>query len=103
MSHDVEELNHHIKIYVGVFIALLVLTGVTVGVSYLHLPTHLAVIVALIVACTKGALVVGFFMHIFEEFKERKPVLFWSLTSAVVGFLVVLALPVLTLLDRLGN
>lgn len=103
MSHDIAELNKHIKLYIGVFVALLVLTVVTVGVSYLHLPFYQAVIVALAVASVKGTLVVGFFMHLFDEFKERKPWLFWSLVAAVGGFLLVIVLPLLNHLNRLGR
>lgn len=103
MSHDLAHLNKHIKIYIGVFVALLVLTVVTVAVSYLRLPIHQAVIVALIVAGFKGTLVAGFFMHLFDEFKERKPILFWSLIAAVGGFFLVILLPLLSHLNRLGH
>lgn len=103
MSHDLAELDKHVKIYIGIFMALLVLTAVTVGVSYLRLPIHQAVIVALIVAGFKGTLVAGFFMHLFDEFKERKPILFWSLVAAVGGFLLVILLPLFSYLNRLGH
>jgi cytochrome c oxidase subunit 4 len=58
--------DHHvfpIKTYLGVFAALLVLTVITVAVSYMDLgPASLYV--ALLVAFIKAAFVVGFFMHL---------------------------------------
>ena len=37
MSHSHEDIHKTIRSYVMVFVALLILTGVTVGVSYIHL------------------------------------------------------------------
>jgi caa(3)-type oxidase subunit IV len=50
--------------YLQVFGALLVLTVITVGVSYLGLPAPFSILVALAVAIVKAALVAGFFMHL---------------------------------------
>ncbi len=51
------------KLLVGVLLALLVLTVVTVAVSYIHLgPFNLAV--ALVIAMIKALLVATFFMHL---------------------------------------
>ncbi len=58
-GHSVEEINKHVKRYLLVFLALLVLTIITVAVSYIHLPLGKAVLVALLVAGTKGTLVAG--------------------------------------------
>lgn len=102
-NHSLEDLNKHIRIYIGVFVALLILTGVTVWVSYLDLSPIAAVVVAMAVALTKGTLVVGFFMHIFDEFKESKPVLFWTLVASVFMFFVLLIIPLLNYYDRLGQ
>ena len=63
-KHDEDEL--HIvspRIYVAVGVALLILTGTTVGVSYLDLGVFNA-IVALGIAVIKMMLVVLFFMHV---------------------------------------
>ena len=89
MAHSPEEIQKHVKIYVGVFVTLLVLTLVTVGVSYMHLPIGLAVVVALLIAGFKGSLVAGFFMHLFQE----KPLIFWILTTALCFFLILLIIP----------
>jgi cytochrome c oxidase subunit 4 len=56
--------GHHITsrgIYVAVFLALLVLTGLTVGVTYIDLG-EANLFVALGIAVTKATLVVLFFM-----------------------------------------
>lgn len=53
--------------YLLVFAALLVLTGVTVGIASLHMGIIAAVAVALIVASIKGGLVAGYFMHLTHE------------------------------------
>ena len=63
------ESHHHISpviVYVAVFAALLVLTGITYAVSFANLgPGSLPV--AMIVAAMKASLVVAFFMHLAYE------------------------------------
>ena len=71
------------------------LTIVTVAVSYLHLPLPMAVTVALLVATVKGSLVACYFMHLISEEKLIYAVL--GLTA--VFFVVLLALPVVTVND----
>lgn len=86
-----EAIKRQVKIYVNVFIALAVLTVLTVAVSYLHLPLVLAVIVALIIAATKGSLVAAFFMHLATE----KKIILWILAVAFFMFLGLLLTPAL--------
>lgn len=64
-----EEVRHHVKVYVRVFLALAILTVLTVGVSYIELPLALAVAVALLIATFKASLVAAFFMHLASERK----------------------------------
>ena len=65
-----EDIKHHIKIYWGVFIALLILTVLTVAVSYIHFSyAWLGLLVGLLVACVKGYLVASEFMHLKGEKK----------------------------------
>lgn len=59
----------NIKLYLGIFGALLVLTCVTVLVSYWHLPPAAAITVGLLIASVKAGLVVAFFMHLKGEHK----------------------------------
>ncbi|SDP63041.1 cytochrome C oxidase subunit IV family protein [Desulforhopalus singaporensis] len=65
-----ERSSHHILGYrqlAAVLAGLLLLTGVTVGVSYIHMG-FFNIPVALLIACTKVTLVLLFFMHLkYEE------------------------------------
>lgn len=58
---------HDIRPYLFVFGALLVLTVVTVLVSYWHLPPGPAIAVGLAIATLKASLVAAFFMHLKGE------------------------------------
>lgn len=64
------ELSRHVRIYLTVFIALLVGTVVTVGMYYVHFENVAVTIsVALFIASVKAFLVAGFFMHLISERK----------------------------------
>ena len=89
-AHD--DIRSHVKTYFMVFGALMVLTIITVGVSYLELATPLAVTVALIVAIVKGSLVACYFMHLISE----KKLIYAVLVLTVAFFVALLALPVIT-------
>ena len=91
-SDHAADIDKHVKVYITVFVALMVLTIVTVAISRLHLSTPVAVAVALLVAIVKGSLVACYFMHLISEKKLIYAVL--ALTGAF--FIVLLALPVLT-------
>ena len=56
--------DHSIMPYVMILGALLVLTGVTVGVAFIDFGKPWSDIVALAIALTKASLVVTFFMHV---------------------------------------
>ena len=93
MTHlSQEELRRHVRTYLVVFVALALLTAVTVMVSYLHLPLRKALLVALAIAVVKGSLVAGFFMHLISE----KQVIFLILIFTALFFLVLLTLPVIS-------
>ena len=70
-----------------VFGTLLVLTLVTVGVSYLNLPEVETVVVALAIATFKASLVAMFFMHL----KGEKPMVTWPLALTAFLFVGLLA------------
>lgn len=91
-SDHAADIDKHVRIYIGVFVALMVLTVVTVAVSYLDLSTPLAVTVALAVAIVKGSLVACYFMHLISERK----LIYAVLVLTVVFFAALLALPVVT-------
>ncbi|MAP41814.1 MAG: hypothetical protein CMP01_06400 [Woeseiaceae bacterium] len=94
-----DEIRKHVKVYVMVFLALMVLTVATVGVSYLEMAIPLAIIVALIVATIKGSLVASYFMHLVGE----KKAITWSLMLTVVFFFVLMLLPLFAMLDHIGQ
>ena len=91
-SHDHVDLKKHVRTYLLVFGSLMVLTLVTVGLKYLHLPTVPAILVALAIAMVKGSLVACYFMHLISERK----LIYAVLALTVVFFAVLLTLPVLT-------
>ena len=86
------DIDKHVKVYITVFVSLMVLTIITVAISYLHLPVPMAVTVALLVATIKGSLVACYFMHLMSE----KKLIYAVLGLTAVFFIALLALPVLT-------
>jgi cytochrome c oxidase subunit IV len=86
------DIDKHVRIYITVFVALMALTIITVGISYLHLPIALAVTAALIVATVKGSLVACYFMHLISE----KKLIYAVLALTAIFFLALLALPAIT-------
>ena len=91
-SDHAADIDRHVRVYITVFVALMVLTVITVAISYLDLSVPIAVGVALFVATIKGALVAGYFMHLVSE----KKLIYAVLVLTVVFFIVLLALPVVT-------
>jgi cytochrome c oxidase subunit 4 len=89
------DIDKHVRVYITVFVALMVLTIVTVAVSRFHFPVPIAVSVALIVATIKGALVACYFMHLVSE----KKLIYAVLALTVVFFVALIALPVFTVSD----
>ncbi len=86
---EAARVKEHLRVYVMVFVALAVLTVVTVAISYLHLPTALAISVALVVATVKASLVAGYFMHLLSE----KKVILWLLLLCAAFLVFLFALP----------
>jgi cytochrome c oxidase subunit 4 len=86
------DIDKHVRIYIAVFVALMVLTIITVAIARLHLPVPVAVGVALFVATIKGSLVACYFMHLISE----KKLIIAVLALTVFFFMALLALPVLT-------
>ena len=78
----------NIKLYLAIFGALMVLTVVTVLVSYWHLPPAAAIGVGLAIASFKAGLVIAFFMHLKGEHK-----LIWSflgiMAFTMIGFFLI--------------
>ena len=89
------DIDKHVRIYITVFVALMVLSVVTVTVSRFHLPVPMAVSVALLIAIIKGSLVACYFMHLISE----KKLIYAVLGLTAVFFVVLLALPSITVHD----
>ena len=89
--------RQHVRTYIKVFLALMVLTVATVAVARVQLMIPLAVTVALVIAITKGSLVASFFMHLISE----KKVILGTLLLTLAFFLVLMLLPLLGLTDQL--
>ena len=81
-----EAIKREIRVYLIIFGALAALTALTVWACYgLKMPVHYAILIALTIACTKGFLVAGFFMHLLSEKK-----LIYSVLALTVFFFAVL-------------
>ena len=91
-----EDVKGHMMKYYVVFVALLCLTAVTVGVSYLKLARPAAITIALIIASVKAGLVASVFMHLLDE----KKVIYAVLLLTVLFFALVLLLPSLTVFEH---
>ncbi|MBL4888519.1 MAG: cytochrome C oxidase subunit IV family protein [Candidatus Lindowbacteria bacterium] len=94
-GHSPEEINKLKQSYLKVLGALVMLTAVTVGVSYLEFGTQMAIIIALLVALVKGSLVCMVFMHLSDE----KKWIYWSLLLTVVFFTGIMLIPVSSFLN----
>jgi caa(3)-type oxidase subunit IV len=99
MSSDQEAIRKSIRSYMMIGAALFVFTAITVAVNQVHLAVPLAITVALIIATTKGSMVASVFMHLSHERKW----IYGALILTVIGFIVLLALPVLTINDNIGT
>ena len=90
------DIDHHVRTALIVFGALMVLTGLTVGASYLDLPHKGAIALALLIATVKGGLVVSWFMHLISERK----LIFAVLGLTTFFFFLLLLMPYWTAEDR---
>ena len=94
-SDHAVDIDKHVRVYITVFVALMVLTIITVAIARVHLPVPIAVTAALIVATIKGSLVACYFMHLISE----KKLILAVLALTAVFFVVLMALPVFTVHD----
>ena len=91
-----ESIEHHIQTYIRVFIALGVLTVITVAVSYLDVSFIEAFFIAMVVASIKGSLVLGYFMHLITE----RQIIIWILVATVTTFIILMFIPLISLTDQ---
>ena len=88
MSTHAED-QHHVpyRVYFIVWAALLVLTAVTVGVSYVDMK-NVTVLTAMLIAATKSMLVLLYFMHI----RFEKPMYSVMILAAMMTYGIFVAL-----------
>ena len=96
MGETHADIDRHIRTYLMVFGALLVLTAATVGAWKLEsISGGTAIALALLIATVKASLVAVFFMHLSNE----KKVVLWILALSVEFFFVLLLVPFLGAAD----
>jgi cytochrome c oxidase subunit 4 len=99
MAESAEDIRHHVAVYMKVFLALFVLTIVTVAASYLHLDSvAMTVTIALFIASIKGTLVACYFMHLIDE----RSIIYWVLIITAVFFVVLMFVPLLAEMNSVG-
>jgi caa(3)-type oxidase subunit IV len=99
MHSDSTEVKKSIRTYMLVGAALLVFTGITVGANKFHFGVPVAVTIALIIATMKGSMVASIFMHLSQE----KKWIYGALILTVLGFLVLMTVPIFTTMDTIGK
>ena len=92
------DIKKEINLYLKVFGALAVLTVLTVAAAYLDVGIGLAVIIAMIIATTKGSLVASFFMHLAHE----KKLIYLMLVITLVFLLALFFITFGTIGDQVG-
>ena len=100
MEHsDPAAIKKSIRTYMMVGALLYVGTVITVAANQVHLAVPLAITVALIIATIKGSAVAAVFMHLSHE----KKWIYGSLILTAVFFMVLMAVPLLTVSDTIGT
>ena len=99
MHSDPESIRKSMRTYLMVGAALFVFTGITVAVNQVHLAVPAAITVALIIATMKGSMVASIFMHLSHERRW----IYGALILTVLGFLVLMTVPMLTQMDNIGT
>ncbi len=99
MHSDSAEVQKSIRTYMMVGGMLLVFTAITVAASYLSLGVALGITVALLIATMKGSMVAAVFMHLSHE----KKWIYGALILTIVGFLVLMTVPMFTVMDTIGT
>lgn len=99
MHSDTAAIKKTIRSYMMVGAALLVFTAITVAANQLHLAVPAAITVALIIATMKGSMVASIFMHLSHERKW----IYGALILTVIGFAVLMTVPIFTMMDHIGT
>ncbi len=93
---DHADISKHVRLYIGVFVALAIATVLTVAASRLHVSTPVHIAVALVIAGIKASLVAMIFMHL--KWEQSFPI--WAVLGlCAVFFLALLFIPMLSMQD----
>jgi cytochrome c oxidase subunit 4 len=92
--HD-HDMRKHVRGYLAVFIALGVLTVVTVLMAYAPFKLAVGILIGLLIATVKGSLVALFFMHLSHE----RRFIYWALLLTAVFFIALIFLPIWAFMD----
>ena len=103
MSDSLDEIKKHKSWYIFIGVSLLVLTGLTVAVSYYHFGEIGNIVIALIIATLKAALVASIFMHLFWDMFVKMAVIFKVMIFTAVFFAGLMALMLWTMQDVVGK
>ena len=96
-GHSEAEVKQFVRSCYMVFGALMVLTVVTVGLSYMSWDEPTAIVVGLTVASIKASLVALYFMHLINEEK----IIYWALGLTFSFFFMVMAIPTSWYMDEM--
>lgn len=99
MHSDEAAVKKSIRAYMMIGAALFVFTAITVAVNQVQLAVPIAITLALIIAATKGSMVTAVFMHLSHE----KKWIYGALLLTLVGFLVLIFIPLATVADGIGT
>ena len=99
MHADPAEIQKSIRSYMKVGAMLMVFTVITVAASLVNIGVAAGIVVALIIAAMKGSMVAAVFMHLSHE----RQWIYGALILTVIGFLVLMALPIFTISDGIGT
>ena len=94
---DHDDVSSHVRTYLGVFLAVLMGTGLPVGLYFVHFQSMAVTItIALFIASIKAFLVAGYFMHLLSE----KKMIYSVLMVTAVFFVGLAALTLWSSSDR---
>ena len=80
-----------IRLYLFIFLALIFLTGLTVGASYINLGGAGNIILGLIIAIVKASLVALFFMHLRYDAPQDISIKYFAIFPVCLFLLVVMS------------
>ena len=97
--HSADDVKKSVRKYLTVGALLFMFTAITVAANQMHLAIPAAITVALIIATIKGSMVASVFMHLSAE----KRWIYGALILTLVGFIVLMSVPGLTVMDSIGT